>query len=477
MDGEHRASCPMYRAFPFKSDDLVDAGPNRTPIRDVTAFRWWVEHELNDGTFNYTQAIRSGDILIFAWSEGRLPWIAVGECEVVSCVRNLARSGYQFKVSVKGIEAYDAPVDLPKRGGHHLTLTAEEYAELGSGARTNPSGSLDGRRLIFARVGWMRRYEGPSPDDPKPTGAGSYNARNVGYEVFNFQPLDGKYYGYFQTPQTESRIDLTRIDASSSGPTCSGVTVVWVASTEDRGQVIVGWYRNATVFQEVQEYPAGSGRDDWSYVCVAGAKNAFLLPEEERSFEVPAGKGGMGQSNTFYPLDSDGQPRLKDSRLAWVRHAANFIEARAAREGTSVQSGLEALAVGSGQGFLGNPVERERIEARAMGEAAAHFRRLGYDVEDRHVGNPYDLFYSKPGKKLYVEVKGTTTMGESVIVTPGEVRFARANAPQVSLFVLHSIVLDEGKSATGGASVIVHPWNPRAADLSPTGYTYRRGPG
>ena len=74
-----------------------------------------------------------------------------------------------------------------------------------------------------------------------------------------------------------------------------------------------------------------------------------------------------------------------------------------------------------------------------MDSAKKYFRSKGYDVEDRSKGNPYDLQCTKTNERLNVEVKGTQTDGRSIILTSGEVEFARRNKAQIALFVLHSI--------------------------------------
>lgn len=48
-------------------------------------------------------------------------------------------------------------------------------------------------------------------------------------------------------------------------------------------------------------------------------------------------------------------------------------------------------------------------------------------VHDRHVGNSFDLLATRGDERLYVEVKGTSTSGEQVILTKNEVAHARAN--------------------------------------------------
>jgi len=40
------------------------------------------------------------------------------------------------------------------------------------------TGGLMTKRVLFARVGWMRWYRGVQPDDLKPIGGGAYNDRH-----------------------------------------------------------------------------------------------------------------------------------------------------------------------------------------------------------------------------------------------------------------------------------------------------------
>jgi hypothetical protein len=42
----------------------------------------------------------------------------------------------------------------------------------------------DPQRVLFARVGWMRFYNGPMPGDERPGGGGSYNKEHIGAEAY-----------------------------------------------------------------------------------------------------------------------------------------------------------------------------------------------------------------------------------------------------------------------------------------------------
>lgn len=141
-------------------------------------------------------------------------------------------------------------------------------------------------------------------------------------------------------------------------------------------------------------------------------------------------------------------------------------------KGDDAPSGEEETGeVAKGQGFVIDSVLRGVIETHAMGRAIAYFKSVGYRVEDHHQGHPYDLLLTKDSNRRYVEVKGTLTKGESVLVTPGEVDFARRN--NTILFILHDITVDKTNHASGGSSRIEDPWRPTDDKLSPTGYLYR----
>jgi hypothetical protein len=83
--------------------------------------------------------------------------------------------------------------------------------------------------VVFARIGWMKWYRGPQPDDEAPIGGGKYNKSALGHEAFNFFPLNGKMLGYFQPrliPGRSSTLALERIKAGFKGDALDNVTVV-----------------------------------------------------------------------------------------------------------------------------------------------------------------------------------------------------------------------------------------------------------
>jgi hypothetical protein len=80
-----------------------------------------------------------------------------------------------------------------------------------------------------------------------------------------------------------------------------------------------------------------------------------------------------------------------------------------------------------GQGFQLDQEVKVAVEALAM-NMATDFYNKAWDVEDVHGTKSYDLICCRGDELKHVEVKGTTTDGAEVILTPNEVM--HANHPQ-----------------------------------------------
>jgi hypothetical protein len=364
-------------------------------------------------------------------------------------------------------------------GGDEKWIETTARIDTGREAMVTTKGQLDQqRRVLFARVGWMRFYSGPVPGDERPRGGGRYTKSEIGHEVHNFRGIDGRLYGYFQPTMSSPAIALERIDpeAADKGK-LGGVLVVFVARRPEGGQVIVGWYKNSEVLRINLRQSPGKPRG-YGHYCSAERPGCVLLPNENRSFHIPSGKGGMGQSNVCYPLARDGSQK----KVAWIQDALGFIDdyqagnilakPEEAAEKESVAAAEEALARSKGQGFARTPEERRSLEELAMAAAKKYFRLKNFDVEDVSSRRSYDLVCKRGKVELHVEVKGTTTDGDAIILTNNEVKHACNPRNACVLFVLHSIHLKQQK-ASGGKQYVIAPWRLLETHLTPISYTYR----
>ena len=323
----------------------------------------------------------------------------------------------------------------------------------------------------------MRRYAGHS-DDPA-IGGGSYitSGEGPGGERFNFKVVKGWLYARFQPNSDSGGFDLSRIDpAAADGAHLDGVRVIFVAKQPRGGQRVVGWYDDGRAYAAIQD-PGARQRSDIDWNIRGSAPSAVLLPVAERNWEIPTGKGGMATTHVRYAYSKRGKLAVRPWMTAVLKHidgydGPNLLGTEGPDEALA-DAIADALSRSGHPGFLADPKARKAVEDCAMDAATTAFAKQGV-VADEHVGNPFDLSVTIGGKKKYVEVKGTTGGGEQVIMTAGEVRWARKH--QSALFVLRGVKLSKvGASwkATGGDAVVIDPWVPASGDLAPLAYQYR----
>jgi predicted RNA-binding protein with PUA-like domain len=127
------------------------------------------------------------------------------------------------------------------------------------------------------------------------------------------------------------------------------------------------------------------------------------------------------------------------------------------------------------QRWLESPAVRRAIELHAMQAAIEQYTGQDWSVEDVSAFCSYDLHCERDDRVLHVEVKGTTSTGERVLLTRNEVAQAKAEYPSTALFVLADVTVkeaDDRPSAHGGRVVVLEPWMPRDEDLEPIAYEY-----
>jgi hypothetical protein len=342
------------------------------------------------------------------------------------------------------------------------------------------------QRLLFARIGWMRWYKGPRPDDERPIGGGEYTKSNLGNEAYNFLPIGRRVLGYFQ-PQMQpherlkahpSSIHLEKVEPGFKGNTLDKVMVVFVAQNPILGgQYIVGWYRNATVHRFVQDSLAKE-RSQIGYFVETINDNAKLVPVDRRLFRISSGKGGFGQANICY-LFEDGHGTRK--QVEWIQEAIEYISSYqhedAAQHPTSETdheiSELIGTTIERSAGFQSNPRIRSAIEDYAMQWAFKQLNKLGLLPVDKHKTKPYDFLCTASGAELYVEVKGTQENGRCISLTPNEVKHAREHKNS-ALFIVYGVEV-KGKKAPkvlGGKELFLRHWDISSGKLEARSYAF-----
>ena len=242
-------------------------------------------------------------------------------------------------------------------------------------------------RLIFARISWMTFYKGDASDQPISHMAYVRQAEGPVGERFNFAPIQGRLFGYV-APSGEAPYQLGRIDPSAQGADrLDGVLLVFMAARPPEfggGKVVVGWYRNATLYPDWRK-PRRSdrylhNRKNWEYCCECKAKDAVLLPSRLRNWQVPRGRGGMRQAKVRYLDARQGWMRRLVSQIAQYRGPSLTQDPAAEAEDVAA---LRAEVVHAGsQGFALDSRMRGLIEERAIAVAKAAFGRQRFPIRD-----------------------------------------------------------------------------------------------
>lgn len=156
--------------------------------------------------------------------------------------------------------------------------------------------------------------------------------------------------------------------------------------------------------------------------------------------------------------------------------ATNVSQAQTVAEAEQIALEILEKEQAKGQGFRLNKTLRLRLEQYAMDAAKAYFKSSRFVVEDHSKNHPYDLYCRRGKQVLYVEVKGTQTHAQQVILTNGEVEFARRHKGQMALFIFHSINVFEVRGdfqLKGGGRRLIHPWDVDQGRLSPLSFMYQ----
>lgn len=187
-------------------------------------------------------------------------------------------------------------------------------------------------KILFCQVADMKYYKG-SCDDDIPKRCGPFVEENgYGGEEFNFKPIFthcGEYcFGFFEpkstNKETVNTLHIEKIEGCQNlkdDKFVRDVLVVWCALAYANEMVVVGWYKNATVYRSMQEYfidgqPDGITRTQ-SYNMVAKADDCVLLPATgiRRRWSVPIAKKkgyGFGRSFVWYPNKENAKEYIKN---------------------------------------------------------------------------------------------------------------------------------------------------------------------
>ena len=113
-----------------------------------------------------------------------------------------------------------------------------------------------------------------------------------------------------------------------------------------------------------------------------------------------------------------------------------------------------------------------------MDYARKLYERDGWTVSDKSSTQSFDLLAERKHERRFIEVKGTTGKGHSIILTQGEVEHVLNNSKESALVIVSGIVLakdnnsDEWIASDGEVSTHKDPWTINKEELKATEYRY-----
>jgi hypothetical protein len=268
------------------------------------------------------------------------------------------------------------------------------------------------QKIIFFNTGWMKDYKGLNSSDKIKGGGRSVDDGGFGHEIMNFAPHKGQMYGYVES--RNGAINLERLFVGA-GNKVEHVLVIWIASSPGKGSVIVGWYKDATVYRNHKSAPIGSRRvykgEKLGYYVKAKQSNCKLLPIDERVFKIlRQKKGWLGQSNVWYAdTESSNILKFKQEVIEYVLKGKNIRQVPEVKKKNFVYRQID-------------PVKRKKIETNAVRIVTNYYKRLGYvvsSVEKDNVGWDLEAYFGE-SETLYLEVKGLSGREVCIELTPNE---------------------------------------------------------
>lgn len=300
-------------------------------------------------------------------------------------------------------------------------------------------------RILLCRTGWMNYYQGPSDNDAINGGGRWVLEHQSGHEIFNFMPSDDAFYGNAQ-PTHDGQINLQRIDNNLSGNEeyATNVLVIWCATRPNiGGTVVVGWYKNATVYRLWTELPAtvddGRRQSDITHFRIkADAGNAFLLKPELRTKGIGGANNNncrFGQSNIRY-LDKDNCQGLKNNIIRYIvdtqKDSSNFV---------NLNDTIRNDDGESERGVWGatNP----EVEEKAIAFARKYYEEKNYTVKSvEKLNRGWDLEATRDNRTLHIEVKGLSGVQCAIKLTANEYKAFQSADDNYRLFVVTSSLTD-----------------------------------
>lgn len=185
----------------------------------------------------------------------------------------------------------------------------------------------------------------------------------------------------------------------------------------------------------------------------------------------------QGSPVTIQHLRRYGRQDVEFTRVGKT-YQLDFSSSQETPRRTRPTTNSDADGGASGQGFSSDAERNAVIETHAMELALNYLRSIPWrNIRDTSASKPYDYVADSPNGRIYIEVKGTTSSGESINLTKNEVAHFTEHAPNTALVLISNIKLIGLRPVTNSGSLtFICPWNINSDDLTAVQYRYEITP-
>lgn len=314
-----------------------------------------------------------------------------------------------------------------------------------------------GRQSNYSPVPWVRIYSKKF----------SPTAMEGNYLVYLFAADGSRVYLSLNQGTSEFRSGAMR--------PINNRTILHTRATETRSFLAGGVESSAMTYGSISVDLAWQGLESVgteSKRRIRNYEDGNIIAHEYRSGRIPSDSSLLEHLTGMIPLLAE---------LYGTDIQNNFFSRPEPAAHASSETGVAISVIQRTQGRLLDSATRRAIEQYAEDRACIYFGSQGWTVRRvGHLRRGYDLeCIDTEGKSLHVEVKGTSTLGEEVILTPNEVRhveYAELCEAEHALFVVSEIRVNSSSGdphCSAGVTNCQFPWTLDSAALTPTQYAYR----
>lgn len=266
--------------------------------------------------------------------------------------------------------------------------------------------------VLVCRLAWMETYS--NLNEPAFANHSYVKNGNTPHEALNFLATEsGEYFGYVRVGSdakgNPGKINITKLGASNQAISIKGILIIFIARRPiDNSLLIVGYYKNAEIFRAPITRP--DDKNGLNSIVRFKTRSATLIKESKRCFEIPSGKGAIGNADLWYGLanDSDNR-RLKNDVLKYIKKGIAPKNQNSVIESKSFKSHRKIERKSNVRRFIYDKLQNEKFICESC--------NWSKHITEKNIwGSSFELHHLSPISALNINEKRKVTADDFSIL-------------------------------------------------------------